>query len=69
MVAKAPRLPTDMEAVMILVDLIQHPDSDLEQIARRLKPKGVDIDVDTIRLLLAHHGLLKKTMDFPPSDV
>ena len=68
-VTKGSRMPTDMEAVMILVDLIQHPDSDLEQVARRLKPKGVDIDVDSIRLLLAHHGLLKKTMDFPPSDV
>jgi len=68
-VTKGPRMPTDMEAVMILVDLIQHPDSALEQVARRLKPKGVDIDVDTIRLLLAHHGLLKKTMDFPSSDV
>ena len=68
-VTKGPRMPTDMEAVMILVDLIQHPDSDLEQVARRLKPKGVDIDVDTIRLLLAHHGLLKKTADSPSSDV
>jgi len=68
-VTKGPRMPTDMEAVMILVDLIQHPDSDLEQVARRLKPKGLDIDVDTIRQLLAHHGLLKKTVGFPSSDV
>ena len=68
-VTKGPRLPTDLEAVMILVDLIQHPDSGLEQVARRLKLKGLDIDEDTIRLLLAHHGLLKKTVDFPPSDV
>jgi hypothetical protein len=36
--AKGPRMPSDMEAVMILVDLIHHPNSTLEQIARRLKP-------------------------------
>lgn len=69
MVVKEPRMPTDREAVLILVDLIQHPDSGLEQVARRLRPKGLDMDVDTIRQLLAHHGLLKKTVDFPSSDV
>jgi len=68
-VAKGSRMPTDREAVMILVDLIQHPDSGLEQVARRLKPKGLDIDVDAIRQLLEHHDLLKKTVDFPSSDV
>jgi hypothetical protein len=68
-VAKGPRMPSDMAAVMILVDLIRHPNSGLEQIARRLKPKGLDIDVAAIRQLLAHHDLLKKTVDFPSSDV
>ncbi len=68
-VAKQSRMPTDTEAVMILVDLIQHPNSGLEQVARRLKPKGLDIDVDAIRQLLVHHDLLKKTVDFPSSDV
>jgi len=68
-VTQAPRMPSDMEAVMVLVDLIHHPNSGLEQIARRLKPKGLDIDVEAIRQLLAHHDLLKKTVDFPSSDV
>ncbi len=68
-VAKESRMPTDGEAVLILVDLIQHPNSGLEQVARRLKRKGLDIDVDTIGRLLVHHDLLKKTVDFPPSDV
>ena len=67
-VTQAPRMPSDMEAVMILVDLIHHPNSGLEQIAHRLKPKGLNIDVEAIRQLLAHHGLLKKTVDFPSSD-
>jgi hypothetical protein len=67
--AKEPRMPSDREAVMILVDLIRHPDSRLEQVARRLKRQGVDIDVAAIRQLLLHHDLLKKTVDFPSSDV
>ena len=54
---------------MILVDLIYHPQSGLEQIAGRLKPKGFAIDVETIRQLLMHHDLVKKTVDFPSSEV
>jgi len=68
-VTPAPRMPSDMEAVMILVDLIHHPNSGLEQIAHRLKPKGFDIDVEAIRQLLMHHDLLKKTVDFPSFEV
>lgn len=64
-VAKEPRMPTDGKAVMILVDLIQHPNSNLEQVARRLKPKGHNIDADAIRQLLVHHDLLKKPWIFP----
>ena len=67
-VAKESRMPSDIETVMILVDLIGHPDSSLEQIARRLKSKELDIDVATIRQLLDYHGLLKKTVDIPASD-
>jgi hypothetical protein len=61
------RMPSDMEAVMILVDLINHPHSGLEGIAHRLKQKGLIVDVEAIRRLLGHHELLKKTADFPPS--
>jgi hypothetical protein len=68
-VAKVPRMPTDTEAVMILVDLIKHPNSGIEEVARRLRRKGLRIDVDAIGQLLVHHGLEKKTVDFPSSDV
>jgi hypothetical protein len=64
---KESRMPSDMEAVMILVDLINHPQSRLEGIAHRLKQKGLVVDVETIRRLLVHHDLLKKTVDFPSS--
>jgi len=65
--ANKPRMPSDMEAVMILVDLINHPKSRLERIAYRLKQTGLVVDVDAIRRLLVHHDLLKKTVDFPLS--
>lgn len=64
--AKASCMPTDMDAVMILVDLIEHPQSDVEQIARRLKSR--QIGIDAIRQLLEHHGLLKKTVAIPASN-
>ena len=66
--ARESLMPSDMEAVMILVDLIWHPESDVEQIARRLKSKQLDIDAAAIRQLLKHHGLLKKTVAIPASD-
>jgi hypothetical protein len=66
--ARQSLMPSDMEAVMILVDLIWHPESDVEQIARRLKSKDLNIGVTAIRQLLDHHGLLKKTAAIPASD-
>jgi len=66
--AKEPQMPSDMEAVMILVDLIRHPNSGLVEIAHRLRRQGLTIDVTAIRQLLVHHDLLKKTVDSPPSD-
>jgi hypothetical protein len=66
---RASRIPSDSEAVMILVDLIKHPNSHVEQIARRLKSKQTSIDVTAIRQLLDYHGLLKKMVDTPASDV
>jgi len=66
--AQKSRMPSDMEAVMILVDLIEHPNSSLEQIAHRLKSRKLDIEVAAIRQLLEYHGLLKKTVDIPVSD-
>ncbi len=65
--AKTSRMPSDMEAVTILVDLINHPNSSLDRIAHRLKQKGLNVDEQAIRRLLAHQDVLKKTMAFPSS--
>lgn len=62
------RMPSDFESVMILVDLIRHPNSELEAVAHRLNLQGLTIDQESIRTLLLHYDLLKKTVVLPPSD-
>lgn len=61
-------LPSDREAVMILVDLLHHPETGVKEIARRLKRQGVELTSEIIHDFLAHHDLLKKTTD-PGSSV
>ncbi len=56
-------LPSDAEAIFILVDRTKHPSSSVEQCARRLRKKGRSISIVTIRNLLAYHGIEKKTPD------
>lgn len=55
------RLPTDSEAVIILVERIKHPQLSVEQLAVRLHKKAHRINAEVIQNLFEHHGLLKKT--------
>ena len=54
-------MPSNREAVMIVVDLLHHPDTCVKEIARRMKPKGVEVAPKIIHEFLAHHDLVKKT--------
>jgi len=56
-------LPSDTEAIFILVDRIKHPEFSEQQCAQRLRSKGKSIGVVAIRNLLAYHGIEKKTPD------
>jgi hypothetical protein len=56
-------LPSDAEAISILVDRIKHPEFSAQQCAQRLRSKGKSISVAAIRNLLAYHGIEKKTPD------
>ena len=58
---RAMQLPSDADAVLILVDRIKHPEASIEQCARRLKKKMKHIRAQAINVLLDYHGLLKKT--------
>jgi hypothetical protein len=55
--------PTDAQAVVILVQLIKHPDISIEQLADRVSDQGQSVEPAIIRSFLQFHDLLKKTSD------
>ncbi|KKL94382.1 hypothetical protein LCGC14_1865230 [marine sediment metagenome] len=57
------KLPSDAEAIFILVDRIKHSDSSVEQCVQRLRKKGKSVSIVDVRNLLAYHGIEKKTPD------
>jgi hypothetical protein len=58
--------PSDAEAVVILVQLIKHPQASIEQLAEHVFKQGQRIDSAAIRRFLQFHDLLKKTSDTKP---
>jgi hypothetical protein len=62
---KALQLPSDVDAVLILVDRIKHPNASIEQCAHRLQKRTRHIGVRSIYALIEYHGLVKKTPDTP----
>lgn len=60
--AKLTRLPTDTQAVIILVGKIKHPKLSIEQLCVRLRRKGHRIKCESIRNLFECHDLIKKTV-------
>jgi hypothetical protein len=62
---QAAKLPSDSEAVAILVETIKHPELTVENLCVELRKKKYRIAPETVRNLFAYHGLtVKKT---PPS--
>lgn len=56
------RLPSDMEAVAILVQAIKHPDWSIERLCRHLKRQGLQATEQAVSNFFAYHGLdIKKT--------
>ena len=58
---KTLQLPSDAQAVLILVDKIKHPGATIEECAERLRSKGTPVGVQVIRDLFHYHGVEKKT--------
>jgi hypothetical protein len=56
-------LPSDEEAVLILVQYIKHPHIGIEELSERVARQGKAIDPSVIRSFLEHHELLKKIPD------
>jgi len=59
------RLPTQFEAIAILVEKLKHPALSLDELSRRLRKQKLFVEPETIQNLFVSHGLaVKKT---PPS--
>lgn len=63
----AAALPSDEEAVLILVQYIKHPHIGMEELSERVAQQGKRIDPWVIQSFLEHHDLLKKIPDTGPS--
>jgi hypothetical protein len=59
-------LPTDAEAVVILVQLIKHPGISIERLVDKVAQVNKRIEADAIKRFLQFHGLLKKTSGIKP---
>ncbi len=60
------QLPSDSEAIVILVETVKHPELSIEELCVKLKAKKYDVTPETARNFFAYHGLpIKKTPDFP----
>lgn len=63
---KTASFPTDAQAVVILVQLIKHPESGIQQLATHVFAQGLSVEPPAIRKFLQFHDLLKKTSDTKP---
>ena len=56
----APSLPPDAVAILVLVQLIKHPDSSPSELSQMLGREGYQVGSQMIENLFEHHGLKKK---------
>ena len=54
------RLPSEFEAIAILVEKIKHPQLGSEELANKLKKENLRIEPEVIENLFLHHGLVTK---------
>lgn len=55
----AAKLPPDAQAIIILVELIHHPDMSIDELAARLQEKGHEIEAGSIAALFRQHRIKK----------
>ena len=59
-------VPTDAQAIAILVQTIKHPDWSIEKLCAQLKRQGVKVSAEAVSTFFADHGLqIKKTPRSP----
>ncbi len=57
--ASADKLPPDVQAIIILVELIHHPDLSIDALAARLQEKGHEVEAGSIAALFRQHRIKK----------
>ena len=63
---RSAKLPSDIEAIAILVETIKQPDLNIEKLCAQLKAQKYNITPEAVRNLFAYHGLpIKKTPRLP----
>ena len=55
----AGKLPADAQAIIILVELIHHPQMSIDELAAQLHMKGHAVQADSIAALFEHHQIKK----------
>lgn len=55
----AAKLPPDAQAIIILVELIHHPDLSIDELAARLLEKGHEVEAGSIAALFKQHRIKK----------
>ena len=63
---RSTKLPSDIEAIAILVETVKDPDLKIEELCTLLKNKKYDITPEAVDNLFAYYGLsVKKTLHGP----
>ncbi len=60
----APPLPSDAQAIIILVSLLKHPRETIEELVEIVNKEHKGIDITMVERLLEYHGLVKKNCGF-----
>jgi len=55
----AAKLPPDAQAIIILVEVIHHPDMSIDELAARLLEKGHEVEAGSIAALFKQHRIKK----------
>jgi hypothetical protein len=55
----AAKLPPDAQAIIILVELIHHPDLSINELAGQLQEKGHEVEAASIAALFKQHRIKK----------
>ena len=64
--ARIKQLPSDIEAILILVETIKYPHLSIEGVALKLREKNCNVTPKSIQNLFDHHGLTVKKMPKVP---